>query len=148
MENVVSRPRSKSERRRRVLIASAAVMVIAIGGFVTATANVEVGHPRNVDLVRIFGFAALTFVIALRATSGFTLLNPDPAMNDELTRANRASAARAGFWAMLIGAWMALGAALFVPITLLEIAPLLIAMGAAGAALRFSLLEARGDDGD
>lgn len=142
----MSKPRSRADRRRRAVIASAAVLVIIAGGVITSTSAIEMGHPRNVDLVRTAGFMLLTLVIALRATTGFTLLKPDAAMNDELTRANRASAGRAGFWAMMIGAWLALGAALYVPITLLEAAPLLLAIGAAGAALRFSVLEARGDE--
>lgn len=144
----MSGPRSKPERRRRTLLAAASILIVIVGGVVTSSAVIETGHARAVDLVRTAGFIVLALVIALRSTTAFSLLKRDPTLDDELTRANRASASRAGFWAMMMGAWLALGAALYVPLTLLEVAPLLIAMGAAGAAIRFSVLEARGDEGE
>jgi hypothetical protein len=144
----MAKPRSRADRRRRVLMSSVAVMIIIIGGFITSTAAIHTGHPRAVDLVRTGGFVLWSLVIALRATTAFTFLKRDPTLDDELTRANRASAARAGFWAMMIGVWLALAGALYTDLTVLAVAPLLVAMGAAGAALRFSLLEARGDEAE
>lgn len=141
----MSRPRSPTDRRRRVLFVSAIVLIVTLGAFVTSTAAISAGHPRGVDLVRTAGFAMLTLVIAVRATTSFTLLKRDSALDDELTRANRAGAAFAGFWAMIVGLWAALAAALFINVTVLEAAPVIIAMGAAAAAVRFSRLEALGD---
>lgn len=133
------------ERRRRVLIMAVALLLVVGGGVITSLAHAADETPRLVEIARGLAFVFLALVVGLRATTGFTLLKRDPAMNDELTRANRASAARAGFWAMMIGAVAALVASMYTTLTLAEAAPLLLVVGAAGAAVRFVILEARGE---
>ena len=143
----MSKIRSTSDRRRRVLLAAVAMMIIIIGAVATSTANIEIGHPRAVDLVRTVGFSVLALVIAIRSTTSFSFLKRDPTLDDELTRANRASAARVGFWALMLGVLAAFAGAFYTPLPLLAIAPLLLALGAGAASIRFAMLEARGDEG-
>ena len=102
---------------------------------------VEVGALHAVDIVRTAAFAILVLVLAARSTSAFTLVRKDPTLDDELARANRANAARWGFWAMLAGCLAALVASLFVPLTAMDIIPFVLMAGAFVPAVRFSRAE-------
>jgi hypothetical protein len=121
--------------------------MLVLFGAAAATSFSEMtqGSARLVDVVRLVGFLALALLLSIRATTSFSLLGRNPVLDDELTRANRASAARAGYWAMIIGNAAALVGSMLTPISLVAVAPLLIAMGAAAAALRFAVLERRGN---
>ncbi|MEZ5959223.1 MAG: hypothetical protein R3C30_02195 [Hyphomonadaceae bacterium] len=133
-----------SQRRRRAAIAAATVVLMGAAGALAST--VEGARPLPpVDLAQIAGLVLLALVVGVRATTNFSLAKRDPAMDDELTQANRASASRAGFWAFLLSLAVALIASVFVDFRFVEITPVLIAVGAAGAGLRFAILEARGD---
>lgn len=136
--------RDPADRRRRVIVAATAILIVVGAGVVTA-ASEHATHLRNVDIVKIGAVTFLALVLGLRSTTSFRLTKRNPVLDDELTRANRASAARSGYWAMMIGTAAALIANLFTPLQVGEIAPLLLAMGAAGAGIRFAVLEARGD---
>jgi len=125
-------------------LAATAVLLVTGSGVVTAMSE-HIGALRSVDIVKIGALLVLALLLALRATTSFRLTKRNPALDDELTRANRASAARAGFWAMMIGSAVALIGGLMTEIQVAEVAPLLLAMGAAGAGIRFAVLEARGD---
>ncbi|HVY85312.1 MAG TPA: hypothetical protein VG943_09275 [Caulobacterales bacterium] len=138
-----AQPRDPGERRRRVITAAAIMLMLMAGAAVTA-ASTHSGPPRPVDLVRDSGLLLLALVIALRATTSFTLLKRNAELDDELSRATRAGAARAGYWALLIAIMAAFVASLFIELPLPQIAPLLLAVGAAGAGLRFAVLESRG----
>src|SRR5262245_15751841 len=109
-----------STRRRRVITAGS-IMLVIIG---VAASNAFLPHEgtlRAVDIVRISGLTVLTLVLALRSTTSFSLMRRRPELDDEVSRANRSSAALAGFWAMLLASIAAYVASLFVEMKLTEI---------------------------
>src|SRR5262245_53889117 len=78
---------------------------------------------RLVDGVRLAAVLVLSLVVSLRSTTNFSFMKRDAALDDELTRANRASAATWGFWALLLTALaMAVARALW-PAGLVDLAP-------------------------
>src|SRR5436190_13963553 len=89
-----------AERRRRTLFAVTLIMV-TIGGGILNAASEHVGHWRSVDIVKVSSLLVLAFVLALRSTTAIRLKPRNPALDDELTRANRASAAGWGFWFLM-----------------------------------------------
>jgi hypothetical protein len=94
--------------------------------------------------VKITGLMFLSMVIALRSTTNFRFGKRDPALDDEFTRANRASAAQYGFLAMFItvaGVFIAEMSGVHEPILML----MMLAAGAIGAGARFAWLEGRGE---
>lgn len=135
-----------ASRRRRAILAGAAILLITIGGIYTSLDERGADAAmRAVDWVRLAAFLILALVLALRSTTSFSFLGRNPVLDDELTRANRASAARVGFWALMLGVIAAYVAAAFEPLNVREVAPLLVALGASAATLRFAILEGRGD---
>lgn len=133
-------PEKTTTRRRRVLVAVA----ILLGLFAMAMTATPAETLRNVDIVRTAGFMVLALVIALRSTTAFSFVGRNAVLDDELTRANRASAARVGFWAMLLAAMVMLVVSFIETVTPTQIIPVLIGAGAVSAALRFAVLEGRG----
>jgi hypothetical protein len=131
----------KVARRRRTILAGAAMLLIVFAGYMTLTPSETW---RAVDIVRTSAFLLLAVIVALRSTTAFSLIGRNPVLDDELTRANRASAARVGFWAFLLTAIACFGASLFEAVSATQIIPLLIGVGAMAAALRFAVLEGRG----
>ena len=148
MDEDKKQPRSeqRSELRWRAMLFASVVMLAMAGGYLLAA----IGQPSpfradNVLVMAVILVAACQ--LGLRATTSSSLVNflaRDPALEDELVRANRASAARFGFWTLMLGAAVAFVAALFTPITVVQAAPLLVSAGAAVAGLRFAIREARG----
>jgi hypothetical protein len=135
--------RDPSERRRRALIAVVLILIMAGTAAVDALSE-HAGALRLVDGARLAAVLLLSLVVSLRATTSFTLKRRDAALDDELTRANRASAATWGFWALMLTALaMAVASALW-PVGLVELAPGVMVLGAAVAGLRFIFLERRG----
>lgn len=136
----------RTTRRRRTILMGAIVLMTIIVAAMTAFSNATPGEWRNVDIVRVSAFLFLALVLGLRSTTAFSLVGRNAALDDELTRANRATAARVGFWALLLSAMACfianmLGLEMSVAEALLAI----IAAGAISAAIRFSMLERRGD---
>jgi hypothetical protein len=103
------------------------------------------GALRLVDYVRIGGVVMMATAVALRSTTSFRFTARNPQLDDELARANRASAAQTGFWALMAASAAAFVAARAGLATLSEAAPLLLVTGAVAAGLRFTFLEARGE---
>lgn len=136
------KPRDLGGRRRRAILASLVILLVIGAGVITAASEHE-GQLRSVDLVTIGALIVLTLILGLRATTNFTLVKRNPALDDELTRANRARAARAGYWALMIASALAFIGGVLTNTSLSEAAPLLLAVGAAGAGIRFVMLEAR-----
>jgi hypothetical protein len=134
-------PDKTMTRRRRAVTAGAAVLLAV---FATAMIVAPADTLRNVDMVRTAGFVALALVLAVRSTTAFSFVGRNAVLDDELTRANRASAARVGFWAMLIAAIAMLAVSFFEALTPMQIIPVVIGAGAVSAALRFVVLEGRG----
>jgi hypothetical protein len=133
-----------SKRRRRTILAAALMLAIFSFAVINAVLPRE-GALRAVDIVRLSGFIALALVLALRSTTNFTLLRRNPELDDELSRANRSSAAVLGFWVLLLTTIAAFVGSLFVSIMLTEAAPLILGAGAVAAGMRFASLEAKGE---
>ncbi len=132
----------KSMRRRHAMLDGAAVL---LGVFATAQTFAPSDTLRTVDIVRTVGFVLLALVLAIRSTTAFSLIGRNAVLDDELTRSNRASAARVGFWTTFVGAIFCLVVSMAVePLAATQIMPILIGVGGVSAALRFATLEGRG----
>lgn len=134
----------KSSRRRRGVLVGAGMLLIVIAGALTVLADTPPSQWRAVDIARISALVLLTLVLSVRATTAFSLIGRDPALDDELTRANRASAARVGYWAMILVGLICLIGSFFGPFTGTATAVIILIAGAVTAALRFVVLEGRG----
>jgi hypothetical protein len=134
-------PEKTTTRRRRAVLAGAAVLLAVFATVMTVS---PADTLRDVDLVRTAGFVGLALVLAVRSTTAFSFAGRNAVLDDELTRANRASAARIGFWAMFLAAVAMLVASFFETVTPMQIIPVVIGAGAVAAALRFAVLEGRG----
>lgn len=132
-----------SERRRRTLL-SALIIMFAVGGGALDAAYDRVGDWRPVDIVKVSGIIALALVLALRSTTAIRITKRNPELDDELSRANRASAAAWGFWGLTLVLLAAFAFSFYEPVSLTRIAPFLLVMGGATAAMRFVFLERRG----
>jgi hypothetical protein len=137
----------RSKRRQRVVLAGVIILMTGAVAGLNAFADMSPGASwRGVDIVRVSGLVALSFVLLIRSTTAFSLMGRNPALDDELTRAHRASAARVGFWVMFLGAAACLAAVIAgIAVTVQEATLALMAIGAMSAALRFSILERRAD---
>jgi len=136
-------PLDPSERRRRTIL-SALLIMLCLGGGALGAAYDHVGAWRPVDMVRIGGIIATALVLALRSTTAIRFTKRNPELDDELSRANRVSAAGWGFWGLTLTLLAAFVFSFYEPVTLTRIAPILLVMGAATAGLRFVFLERRG----
>jgi len=135
----------RSKRRRRVIAAASAMLVIVVFAAIGAVFPHREAL-RAVDVVRIVALIAFTFVVAIRSTTNFGFGPRNPELDDELSRANRASAAFQGFWAMLLSATGAYLASFFLDLRLTEAAPIILCAGAVAAGWRFAYLEAVGEE--
>jgi hypothetical protein len=68
-------------------------------------------------------------------------------MNDELTRANRAEAARWGLWTTVLTALVLLGTSYVWPMRAQDVLPIVLMLGAFVASIRFVRLETKDDAG-
>ncbi|MFT3725868.1 MAG: hypothetical protein QM773_20075 [Hyphomonadaceae bacterium] len=133
-------------RRRRGVILAGAIFLGLLGLHVIGMgAPITPGAARAVEIVRMTGFCGLVIVLMLRSTTAFSLVGRNAELDDELTRANRAAAAQAGFIAAMIGGVIVLMASLFVPLSVMEVLPLVLMLGSFVAAVRFAWLEKRGE---
>jgi len=135
-----------AETRLRTVLSATLIMFLVGGGALNATYE-HGDHWRPVDFVRVSGILALAFVLAARSTTAIRLTPRNPALDDELTRANRASAAGWGFWGLMLTLLAAFAFSFYEPVSLTRIAPFMLIMGSAIAGLRFSFLERRGSRG-
>ncbi len=126
-----------ASRRRGLLLAT--LVLLLIGGSIVAAVS------ESVSVVNVGALAVLAALLGARTTTSFRIGGRDPALDDELTRANRAKAALAGFGAAMAAAIGALIASYFTSLQSTQAALLVLVAGAAAAGLRFGLLEARLD---
>lgn len=134
----------KTSRRRRGVLVGAAMLLIIIAGALTVITATPPDGWRLVDIARISALVLLTLVLSIRSTTAFSLIGRNSALDDELTRANRASAARVGYWAMILAGLVCLVASFFEPFTPTASTVIVLVVGAVSAALRFVVLEGRG----
>lgn len=143
--NTPANPERRTQRRRRVVMAGAIMLLlVSLQVYALATPVTE-GAPRAVDIVRTVGFAGLALVLALRSTTAFSLFGRDARMDDELVQANRANAAKWGYLTLMLGALAILGVSLFAPLRAIDVLPMLLMLGAFVPAVRFVRLERRGE---
>lgn len=136
-------PRDPSERRRRSVL-SAMIILLAVGaGAIEATAAHQ-GAWRPIEFIKIGAILLLAFVLAVRSTTAMRLGPRNPALDDELTRANRGSAAGWGFWALMLALLGVFIASFRFNLTIIEMAPLLLVGASAVAGMRFVFLERQG----
>jgi hypothetical protein len=135
----------KSRRRRSGMIIGAVMLLTVLSGALTVLSNAPPDQWRNVDIVRAAGFIVLSIILAVRATTAFSLIGRNPALDDELTRANRAAASRIGFWTMFVVAIISWITTAFESVSVGQAVPVIITAGAVSAALSFAVLEGRGN---
>jgi hypothetical protein len=134
--------------RRRWRLVVMSVVVWILNNVVNATPDVaqalNLGPTREFDIAALVGFwlAALGLVWMVAGVG----VRRNPVLNDELTRAHRATAIQLGYWGLL--AIMALGFALsrsgrhiFEPASLEHLMVTAVTVGTAGPALLFALLD-------
>ena len=139
-----NKQRDPSERRRRSLIVGVMVL-FAVGGSALDRAIFEhAGHWRLVDYVAVSALMLLALIIAVRSTTSFSLRKRNPVLDDELSQANRADAARWGYWVLMLALFGLFLANFRWPFGLADIAPMVIVAGAAAAGMRFAYLERQG----
>ena len=129
------------KKRSRVIAVLTVVLMSVQGATLAATEHITLNGGRAVDQVQVGAFVAIALALMLFVVAGGRRARSNPAMNDELVRANRASALRLGYVATmlaLIGAYVAM---LLTPLDIRKFMPLFIAFGVVVPALRFALLE-------
>ena len=131
-------------QRRQRAFAVAIMVLVTVGLSVTSAIQEQGGHWRPVNIVQTGTLLFLATAIALGSTTRFSIRYRDPALNDELTMANRASAALWGFWALMLAIGVAMLINLRWPLPLQETLPVLIGIGSIIAGARFVMLERRG----
>lgn len=135
----------RARRRRNAVRASAIALLTIVFGVVSTSDRLSSGDARAVDIVRAVAFLTVAVVVTLRSTTSLGIAKRTPALDDELTTANRAAAARAGFLALMTAAIALYLLSFFYRVEIAEGTPVLIFIGAAASAFRFSALEMRGD---
>ncbi|MGD9814606.1 MAG: hypothetical protein AB7Q23_14670 [Hyphomonadaceae bacterium] len=136
--------RDPSERRRRALMGAVLILVMAGFAAVDALASHD-GAWRSIDVVRVGAILLLALVVAVRSTTSWWFGPRVAALDDELTLANRASAAAWGYWALFAALIAAFAGSFFFPLRVAEIAPAVLVTGAAASGLRFVWLERQGE---
>ena len=126
-----------ARRRRAVLLATLIILLVGVGVASDLSETISIVKPGMVLL--------LALVLAARVTTNLRMRRRDPALDDELTRANRAKAALAGFWTVMSVAGGILVSSYFLELRVVQVLLLLLIAGAAVAGIRFVLLEARLD---
>ena len=134
--------------RRRWRLVAMSVVVWILSNVVNATSDVaralNLGSTREFDFVVLVGFwlAALALVWMVAGVS----VCRNPVLNDELTKAHRATAIQLGYWGLLallaLGfAWSRSGRHVFEPVGFEHLMVTAVTFGAVGPALLFALLE-------
>jgi hypothetical protein len=124
------------------------VVVWILNNVVNATSDIaralNLGSTREFDFTVLIGFwlAALSLVWMVAGVS----VRRNPVLNDELTRAHRATAIQLGYWGLLallaLGfAWSHFGRHIFDPVRFEHVMVTAVTVGAVGPALLFALLE-------
>jgi hypothetical protein len=140
---IVKDPELRQRRRSGGILAGAIILTTIVTQSFALNAPMLSGEIRAVDLVRTAGFALLVLVLAIRSTTAFTLMRRDPALDDELARANRANAARIGYWTFLVACLAAFAASLMIDLKLIEVMPFILMIGAFAPAIAFARAERR-----
>ena len=134
--------------RRRWRLVVMSVVVWVLSNVVNATPDVaqalHLGSTRDFDFVVLIGFwlAALILVWMVAGVG----VRRNPVLNDELTRAHRATAIQLGYWGLLAimalaFAWSHSGRHVFEPVSFEHLMVTAVTVGTVGPALLFALLD-------
>ena len=130
-----------SRRRARMLPALAVIFIAQQASYFS-----QPDGARMVDHIKIGAWVILSIVLLLALATGGFWLKPKrirALMDDDLTRANRASALGFGFLVTMAGGLVLYVLALYEPLTGREAIHLLTTLGIVSALLRFGYLERR-----
>lgn len=129
------------KRRSRAVAVLAVLLMSLQGTALVATEQITLNGGRLVDQVKVGAFVFMALALMLFVLTGGRSARRYPELNDELVRANRASALRLGYVSVmlaLIGVYVAM---LLTPIDVQKYLPLLVAFGIVVPSLRFAMLE-------
>jgi ABC-type Fe3+ transport system permease subunit len=144
--SVVETAERLSRKRARMLPFLAVIYLCQQATFFAGDAPPGV---RSVDHVKIGAWLVLSLVLLLAlATNGFWFQSKEvrDLINDESTRANRASAMTAGFVAAMLAAMAVYFIEQFEPVSSREAIHVILSLGLGAALVRFGMLERRAHD--
>lgn len=98
------------------------------------------------DILRLYAWLALSCVLLVFLATGggfFRSRKVRTLLNDETTKAHRATATIAGFWVAMILCFIMYGATMYEPIAARTAAHVVLTAGIGTALLRFAILERR-----
>lgn len=135
-------------RRRRVVLAIHGITFLAFQAIVFTSLDAPVSEWRPVDWAKAAAFAGWSLTLIWILSSGGMLFRGSSAdvraaLNDELTKANRAFAYRIGYWAMLAVLALLLVLSQFFDLERNEVLRLSFAIGVAMPACAFAGRERR-----
>lgn len=139
--NAITKADTLGRRRARMLPAIAVFFLMQQASFFANPPG-----ERGVDHVRIFSWVLMTAVILVllqTGGSGFRSRAVRAMLDDEPTRANRASAFHWGFVAMTLSGMMLYSILGVAPMTAREAIHIVVSTGIVVALVRFALLERR-----
>jgi hypothetical protein len=134
--------------RRRWRLVAMSVVVWLLNNVVNATPDVaqalNLGSTREFDIAVLVGFW-LTALCLVWMVAGVSIRR-NPVLNDELTRAHRATAIQLGYWGLLAimalaFAWSHSGRHVFEPVSFEHLMVTAVTLGAVGPALLFAILD-------
>jgi len=141
--SVVEKAERLSSKRARMLPFLAVIYLCQQATFFSSDAPPGV---RSVDHVKIGAWLLLSLVLLLAlVTNGFWFQSAEvrALVNDESTRANRASAMTMGFVSAMLAAMTVYFVAQFEPISAREAIHIILSLGIGAALIRFGMLERR-----
>ncbi len=141
--STIERAEELGRRRARMLPFLAIIYLCQQATFFSGDAPPGV---RDVDHVKIGAWLVLSLVLLLAlATNGFWFQRREirELINDEQTRANRASAMSVGFIASMLGAMVVYFVEQFEPVSAREAIHIILSLGLGAALIRFGMLERR-----
>ena len=140
-----------SRRRARMLPFLAVIFLTQQAAYFSDRFEGAGGAMRTVDHVKIGAWLLLSAVLLLALTTGgfwFKSRSVRALLDDEVTRANRASALQLGFVVTMIAAFAIYVLLPVEPMSARDAIHLIVTVGIATALVRFGMLERRGHFGD
>ena len=134
--------------RRRWRLVVMSIVVWLLDNVVNATPDVaqalNLGSTREFDFVVLVAFWLVSFSLVWMVAG--VSVRRNPVLNDELTKAHRATAIQLGYWGLLAilalaFAWSRSGRHVFVPANFEHLMVTAVTIGAVGPALLFALFD-------
>jgi len=140
-----------SRRRARMLPMLAVIFLVQQAAYVTDRYEEASAAVRTVDHVKVGAWLVLSVVLLLALATGgywFKSRSVRALLDDEVTRANRASAMKLGFITTMATAFVVYALIPFEPVSARDAIHLIVTIGIATALVRFGMLEKRAHLGD